>query len=82
MRYFRKSYHDWEASLLRRADVFLSLRVLLREAYELNRGNPERSGPEIPRMIDFLEFLQTAIHEAYGRWSAQRSEADDTQDKE
>ena len=47
---------------------FLSLRELLREAHELHRGNPERSGPEIPRMIAFLEILEDAIHEAYERW--------------
>jgi hypothetical protein len=72
-RYFRKSYRNWEAALLERFDIFLSLRELLQEAHDLNQGIPDRSGPEIPRMIDFLDFLETAIHEAYDRWAADRN---------
>jgi len=72
-RYFRKSYDRWGTALLKRMDDFLSLRELLREAHELHRGNPERSGPEIPRMMQFLEFLQDAIHEAYRKWSLEQT---------
>jgi DNA-binding transcriptional regulator GbsR (MarR family) len=81
-RYFRKSYRNWEGALLARIHAFLSLRELLREAHELNRANPERSGPEIPRMIEFLEFLEGALHDAYARWTAARNGAGATADPE
>lgn len=71
-RYFRKSYSNWEAALIQRMDAFLSQRELLREAHELNSHLPARSGSEIPRMIEFLEFLEDTVHEAYDRWVAER----------
>jgi predicted transcriptional regulator len=80
-RYFQKSYDNWEAALLQRFDAFLSLRGLLREAHEMNLGNPERSGPEIPRMIEFLDHLGDAMHEAYDRWSEEHDPRDNPQPK-
>jgi len=79
-RFFRKSYRKWEASLLERFGVFLSLRELLQEAHDLNQGIPDRSGPEIPRMIDFLEFLEKAIDEAYQQWATERNLNDERTD--
>jgi DNA-binding transcriptional regulator GbsR (MarR family) len=81
-RYFQKSYDNWEAALLQRFDAFLSLRELLREAHELNLGNPERMGSEIPRMIEFLDFLGEAMHEAYDRWNEEREICENNEDNQ
>jgi hypothetical protein len=71
-RYFRKSYRNWEAALIKRMDSFLALRDLLREAAEVNRGRTGHGAAELPRMIDFLEFLEVSLHEAYEQWVAER----------
>ena len=68
-RYFRKSYENWEEGLVKRLDTFLSLRELLQEAHEMHGESPEGTGSELPRMIGFLEYLEQAIHEAYGRYT-------------
>lgn len=69
-RYFRKSYKNWEASLLERLDLFFSLREPLGRALELE-GRTEESRRELSRVTDFLGFLETEIHEAFERWQQQ-----------
>ena len=67
-RFFRKAYGNWEASFIARIDAYLELRRLLEEARGLHEETPERSGAELQRMIDFLGFLEKALHEAYDRY--------------
>lgn len=67
-RYFRKSYKDWEASLLGRLEVLFSLREPLREALELRDGEPSEKDLAIVKMVEFLGFLESEIHDAYRRW--------------
>ena len=69
-RYFRKSYENWEASMLERMDLFFSLREPLGEALEL-AGRSEESRRALSRVIEFLGFLEVEIHEAYKRWEQQ-----------
>jgi hypothetical protein len=71
-RHFRKNYDDWEHALLERMDTFLALKDLLGEAHELKMDGPLDPGPEIPRMIEFLEFIGETIHDAYRTWAAGR----------
>lgn len=71
-RYFRKSYETWEASLIERMDVFFSLRQPLGDVLELPDGGSEESRRALARMVDFLGFLETEIHEAFGRWKQER----------
>ena len=73
-RYFRKSYKDWEASLLGRLDVLFSLREPLREALELRNGELGDKDRAIARMVEFLGFLETEIHDAYQRWEEGQEE--------
>jgi len=70
-RYFRKSYKNWEASLLERMDLFFSLREPLGEALEM-AGRTKESRQALSRMIDFLEFLEMELHEAYDRYKQDR----------
>jgi DNA-binding transcriptional regulator GbsR (MarR family) len=72
-RYFRKSYKNWEASLLERMDLFFSLREPLGEALELE-GRSEESRRALSRVTDFLGFLETEIHEAFKRWEKQQAQ--------
>lgn len=74
-RYFRKNYKDWERALLERMETFLALKDLLREAQDLKTESTVAPGPEIPRMIDFLEFIRETVHQAHRKWVANR-EAD------
>lgn len=71
-RYFSKNYEDWERALLQRMDTFLALKDLLREAHDLKTDGPVAPGPEIPRMIDFLEFIRGSVHQAHRKWVANR----------
>ncbi len=70
-RYFRKSYKNWEESLLERMNLFFSLREPLSRAIELE-GRTEESRRALSRVTDFLGFLETEIHEAFERWEQQR----------
>ncbi len=71
-RYFRKNYDDWEAAMLERMDAFFAVKDLLREAHELKETGRSDPGPEIPRMVEFLEAIQNSLHEAYQRWTHSR----------
>lgn len=71
-RYFKKNYDDWEKTMVERMDTFLAMKNLLREAHVLKKDGPIQPGPEIPRMVDFLDFIQSTVHEAYRRWEAER----------
>ena len=70
-RYFRKSYKNWEASLLERMDLFFSLREPLGNALEM-ADRTDESRQALSRMIDFLEFLEMEVHEAYDRYKQDR----------
>lgn len=70
-RYFRKNFKNWEASLLERMDLFFSLREPLGEALEM-ADRTEESRQALSRMIDFLEFLEMELHEAYDRYKQDR----------
>ena len=72
-RYFRKNFKNWEASLLERMDLFFSLREPLGEALEM-AGRTEESRQALSRMIDFLGYLETEIHEAFKRWERQHTQ--------
>lgn len=73
-RYFRKSYREWEASLLGRLEVLFSLRELLREVLELRDGELGEKDLAIARMVDFLGFLESEIQGAHQRWKAEQKE--------
>lgn len=71
-RYFRKSYDNWEEGFMQRIDAFLSLRGLLEEAVGLHQKNPQATSTELPRMIDFLQFLEEKLHEAFAQYKKER----------
>ncbi len=73
-RYFRKNYSDWEKSLLERMDTFFELKDLLLEAHDLKQRDQESPGPEIPRMVNFLEFIHVSLHDAYRKWLQEKTE--------
>lgn len=73
-RYFRKSYRDWEASLLERLEVLFSLREPLRETLELRDGELGDKDKAVARMVDFLGFLESEVRQAYQRWEERQQE--------
>ncbi len=72
-RYFRKSYRNWEDSLIHRMNRFFAMRQLLVEAHALHESVPERSDHEIPRMIEFLDFLENSLNAAHERWTREHA---------
>jgi hypothetical protein len=58
--------------MVERMDTFLALKNLLREAHVLKKNGPTQPGPEIPRMVDFLDFIENTVHEAYRKWEAEK----------
>ncbi len=67
-RYFRKSYADWEGAFVQRGLRYLEIRHLLVEALEFKAKEDAESRISLERMVEFLEFLDQTMNDAYQRW--------------